>query len=207
MGGFEKLKLFISLGYDHYFGQQMVTGSNILKPSLYKAFDRINHLHVTSCVIAQTPSVHPFQNGATYFPIFTKFIPRFLWPGKPVEDLGNRWAKWYGYLANRDFTTSFNLPWLTEMFLNFGWAGVICINILIGIMFCFLKPLWSHPENPEEVAFGLTLGMPLTLVESHLSMKLGSLIIGVPILFAFFLSLSFFFPRITSFQKRCRKFQ
>ena len=205
MGSMEKLKLFIDMGVDHYFGTSSMFAKTDTEESLHKAFNRIYHLHLTSCVIAHTPSKVPFQYGNTYVPLFTKFIPRFLWPGKPVEDLGNRWAKWYGYLNPSDNITSLNLPWLTEMFLNFGWFGVIAINILLGLLFAFLRPFWQNPVEAGAFSFGLVLGMPLTIVESNLSMKLGKLIIGLPILFALLWGLSILFPAVVRLNKVQRK--
>jgi len=142
------------------------------------AYARMNHLVVTSGVIRDTPEIEPFQLGKTYYPLFVKWIPRIIWPNKPVEKLGNEWARRYGYLNVNDYTTSFNLPWLPEMYLNFGWWGVIFIPLLLGILFRWAWQKFGRtPETVVDFAIGVTVLIPLVMVESHLSMKFGGLIV------------------------------
>jgi hypothetical protein len=177
----DKLKTAWTIGGDYYFGN---TALDKHIDSVETTFQRVNHLHVTAAVIADTPSSIPFLYGQTYLPLFTKWIPRLLWPEKPIEDLGNRWARKYGYLNFDDYQTSFNLPWLTEMYINFGMAGIIMISLLIGLLFRFLSEmLWRYPTDSSGFALGLITGSPLMFVESHLSMVLGGLIICLMVLF------------------------
>ncbi len=142
------------------------------------AYARMNHLVVTSGVIRDTPEIEPFQKGKTYYPLFVKWVPRMIWPNKPIERLGNEWARRYGYLNVNDYTTSFNLPWLTEMYLNFGWWGVALIPLILGILF---RGAWQkfgrNPRTVVDFAIGVTVLIPLVMVESHLSMKFGGLIV------------------------------
>jgi hypothetical protein len=142
------------------------------------SFARMNHLVVTAGVIRDTPAEEPFQRGETYYPLLVKWIPRMLWPDKPIEDLGNRWARRYGYLGSTDFNTSFNLPWLTEMYMNFGWWGVFFVPLMLGTVF---RGLWAKfaqaPRNMVDFAFGMSVLASLIVVESHMSMKLGGLIV------------------------------
>ncbi len=126
----------------------------------------------------------PFLYGETYLPLAIKWIPRFLWPDKPTEDLGNRWAREYSYLGPDDYTTSFNLPWLSEMYMNFGTLGVIVVNFLIGLLFRFLREaFWRNTANSSSFAFGLVIAAPLMFVESNISLTIGGLIITAMVLF------------------------
>jgi hypothetical protein len=60
-------------------------------------------------VVRQTGSVVPYWEGATYYPLLVKPIPRFLWKDKPKEESGQTFGHRYGFLANSYFTTTFNL--------------------------------------------------------------------------------------------------
>ena len=145
---------------------------------------RVNHLHVTGAIIRDTPSRQPHREGATYAPLFTKWIPRAFWPGKPEERIGNDWGREYGYLGKHDRETSFNLPWLTEMFMNFGWTGVVCVNLAIGGLFALLHRLYfDRPVGVAGIAFGLSIGSTLIFVESNLSLMLGDWLIRLIVLF------------------------
>ena len=144
------------------------------------SFTRINHLATTAAILRDTPVPQPFRWGRTYLPLLTKWIPRAVWPGKPEERLGNDWARQYGMLGADDTTTSFNLPWLPEMFMNFGWAGVVGIMLALGVVYrLFWASLLAHPATTVEYATALTFAQSLVFAESHLSLQLGG-----PIIFA-----------------------
>jgi hypothetical protein len=193
MSPVEKLQTFFDLGVNYYFGNSV--GAPSKGEGLQTAFARIDHLYVTALIIADTSANDSFLYGKTYLPLLTKWIPRFLWPEKPIEDLGNVWARQYGYLASDDYVTSFNLPWLPEMYMNFGMTGVIGVSFLLGILFRFLRnAFWRSSSDSTLFAFGLTLGAPLMFVESNLSMVLGGVVIYTATLFAGMLLLSWFFP-------------
>jgi hypothetical protein len=142
------------------------------------SFMRINHLATTAAILRDTPSVQPFLYGSSYLPLLTKWIPRAAWPDKPKEELGNTWAHNYGYLFESDNTTSFNLPWLPEMFMNFGWAGVVGIMFLLGILY---RAMWvllmEQPKTAAEYAVGIVFAQSLVFAESNLSLMLGAPII------------------------------
>lgn len=200
LSAMEKVQTFLDMGYSYYFKAdnqryQLETGAKT-------TYSRINHLMVTAAVIADTPDRQPYLNGETYLPIFTKWIPRFIWADKPKEDLGNRWARDYGYLGADDFSTAFNLPWLPEMYMNFGASGVIGVSLCIGFFFHILAVnFWADPQTPSAFAFGMMIGTPLIFVESNLSMMLGGLVIGVVSLAAISLVMAKVFPKFITLVK------
>jgi hypothetical protein len=168
-------------GFRQYYGtsKEMLAGAS---DSFGGSFTRINHLIVTAAIIRDTPSPIPFLYGRSYLPLLTKPIPRFLWPGKPQERFGNYWAQRYGFVGENDSTTSFNLPWLPEMFMNFGWSGVIIIMFLVGVVYRYLwLKFMSQPGSVVQYVLGLVIASMIIFTESNLSMKLG----GVIILFLF----------------------
>jgi hypothetical protein len=191
----EKIQLFVKAGLDYYF-----YGENVQQKAeegVGKSFDRINQLMVTAAVYADTPRRQPFLYGESYLPLLTKWIPRYLWPDKPREDFGNRWAQRYGYLHTSDNVTSFNLPWLPEMYMNFGLAGVLGVNLLVGFLFRFLaENLWRAPRDSSAFAFGLTMGMSLMFVEANLSLMLGREIIAAVTLVVLGLISAIAFPKV-----------
>lgn len=163
------------------------------------AFMRINHLHVAAAVIADTPSVVPYQYGKTYSSLFTKLIPRILWQDKPEERTGNQWAHMYGYLYRDDTVTSFNLPWLPEMYMNFGMAGVIILSLIVGILLGFLTSrFWMHQGDSTFTAFSLVLALPFLTPESNFSLLFGRAIIGAIVAYFSMWSTAVLFSRFRS---------
>lgn len=151
--------------------------------ALQSSFDRINHLATTAAIIRDTPSTQPYLWGRSYLPLLTKWIPRGLWAGKPEERFGNDWTRRYGFLSENDLTTSFNLPWFPEMYMNFGWVGVVGIMFLLGLLYRLLW-VWmmEQPETPAEYAVAIVFAQSLVFAESNFSLMMGG-----PIIFAVFL--------------------
>ena len=75
-----------------------------------------------------------FQLGQTYIPAVTSIIPRILWPDRPANN-HNYLARMFGLIAPNDFLTVVNIPaFPTELYLNFGTAGVVFGGLLFGML-------------------------------------------------------------------------
>ena len=93
---------------------------------------RLSGYILMSRVVTQTPSEIPYWKGETYKPLLTSFIPRAIWPGKPEERFGPAFGHRYRMLAPTDKMTSLNIPWVVEMYANFGRWGVVIGMTLVG---------------------------------------------------------------------------
>lgn len=76
------------------------------------------------------------QDSAAYF---SRFVPRFLWPDKPVVDY-NRLGRDLGMLSKNDYTTSIGLTFIGGLIMDSGTTGVIIGLFILGIL---LKILWQ----------------------------------------------------------------
>jgi hypothetical protein len=167
---------FFRLGYENVASDD--PWRSILE-NVETSYTRINHLHLTAAIIADTPARQPYRWGETYVPLLTKWIPRTIVPEKPREDLGNRWAQEYGYLFYTDDITSFNLPWLPEMYMNFGIAGVAAGSALVGGMMAMVWAAFSgRAKRPIGFSVGLVLCSSFFFPESNLSLHVGNLVIA-----------------------------
>jgi len=143
-----------------------------------ESFARVNHLVAASAIIEATQASGLYRYGETLLPVLTKWIPRAVWAGKPVEDLGNRWARQYGYLDQDDYATSFNLIWLPEMFMNFAWPGVVIISLMIGgFMGVVKRGIIDRVRSPVETAFAYCIASAFFWPESNMSLSLGGIVI------------------------------
>ena len=128
-------------------------------------------------VVDKTPDPVPYWGGETYKPLFTSMIPRAVWPGKPEERTGNVFGRRYGILLETERQLSFNLPWITEMYANFGRTGVIVGMALVGLLFGFLERFLARPGMTAlEFVTGTTILLPLFFQESNFSLMTGSLL-------------------------------
>lgn len=117
-----------------------------LKAEFDGAFHRLMLVQTTAIVMIDVPDRHQHLKGETYAPLVTKFVPRILWPGKPAAD-SNTWAREYGYLAPDNFDTAYRLPMHTEMYLNFGWYGVLVVSAVLGILISLAKSFFVNPRS------------------------------------------------------------
>lgn len=137
---------------------------------------RISHIALMEHVVANTPDRVPYWKGETYRPLLTSWIPRFLWPGKPREETGWTFGHRYEILHPTDPPQSINLPWMIEMYANFGGPGVILGMGLVGALFAFLEAFLSRPSmTPAEMAAGTAVILPLFLQDSNFSLMTGSI--------------------------------
>ena len=91
----------------------------------------------------------PYWDGITYLPIFTKFIPRVVWPDKPVENMGQQFGHKYNRLKDEDTFTSMNTPILAEMFMNFGVWGMYLGCALLALIYLLIENVFNRKSNNQ----------------------------------------------------------
>ena len=184
VGPIEGISLFVGMAWENVAEGEVLSNTG---DTLEVAYLRLNHLYTLANVIADTPDRHPYLYGATLVPLLTKWIPRVVWPDKPLEDLGNRWAHEYGYLSPTDYSTSYNLPWVVEMYMNAGWLGVAILSFLVGTLMGVVRRclILTHTGSPY-YAFALMTAAAFFFPESNISGQIGgmvaSLVLGLLIL-------------------------
>lgn len=84
-----------------------------------------------------------FYEGRASQPLLAALIPRALWPDKPAIALG----QWFALAvtgseknARGGSTNSINMTIPGELYLDFGWIGVVIGSILFGAL---IPPLWN----------------------------------------------------------------
>lgn len=142
-------------------------------------YSRLHHLSTSSAIIQEVQLTQSYWHGETLLPLLSKWIPRAIWPDKPAEDLGNRWARGYGFLDQADYVTSYNLPWLPEMYMNFGWWGIVIISPLLGLFIGMLeRGIMERVDTPVQFAFAYVIASTFLFPESNISLMLGGLIVN-----------------------------
>ncbi len=179
---YEKCLLLVQLAYEYHFG--MLNSQEHHAEVLASLAGRLSSVSVLSVVVDETPSHVPFWNGESYLPLFTKLIPRALWPDKPVDDMGNQFGHRYGLLGDNDMATSLNLPWMVEMYANFGRWGICLGMALVGVALAALDKIFNRLKpNPIELVIGATLLLQLIYQESSFSLMAGDFAILLVVVF------------------------
>lgn len=141
---------------------------------------RISTIRLLDRAWHETPERIPYYRGETLRPLLYVVVPRFLWPNKPREDIGNRIGHTYRVLSPADHVTSINLPWIVEFYINFGIPGVLGGLALTGFLMGGIAWLGVAASRSEVIAL-LTISVlfPLTYQESNLSLMLGNTLHGL----------------------------
>ncbi len=174
----EKVQLFADLAVKHYtnMGSKSQPKGSV-NSATDSAIERTALIILFSNVIEDTPKTVPYWKGASYVNLFTSFIPRAFWPDKPIERVGNEFGRRYGYLGVKDYATSINLPWIVEMYVNFGKLGVALAMPLLGFILAFInQKLNSDKMDSLEVVMGSTVLFPLIYQESNFSLMTGNVL-------------------------------
>lgn len=142
---------------------------------------------VFSTVVDKTPDPVPYWQGATYRSLFLSWVPRVVWKDKPEERWGNEFGRRYQLLAPDNTYMTINLPWLVELYANFGTRGVVLGMMLIGLFMAFLERLLNRPESDiVSKAVGAAVLLPLFNHESNISVMTGSLLPLILCLWVYF---------------------
>jgi hypothetical protein len=169
-----KAKMFYKATYDHYSNNDS-RASDVIDTGVV---NRIGHsITVFADVIDMTPEQVPYWLGGSFQTLWTSFIPRFLWPGKPKATIGNEFGQRYLMLSPSDNSTSQNLPWLPEFYANFGTLGVVVGMFAVGVLFRFFVQKLSVPISSSiEYVLSATVTFSLFYAESNLALMLGAVL-------------------------------
>lgn len=138
---------------------------------------RVSHILTFSHVVEVTPEQVPYWQGATYRTLLIGWVPRLLWRNKPQERWGNTFGRRYMILPPNEKSMSINIPWVTELYANFGKSGVILGMVLIGLFLGLFDRFLNAPNgNAAEKAIAAGLLLPLFYQESNFTLMTGSLL-------------------------------
>lgn len=127
--------LFISLATFFRYEGDLVRLGEYFVAGVFSDFDNIKHLNYLNENIATIG----YQYGRTVYDIILFFIPRAIWPAKPVSHYTSRII--YPELFRDGRTTSFTIGMIGEAFLNFGIIGVLLAHFAVGLLF---YKLYTH---------------------------------------------------------------
>ena len=180
---FDKGKVMGSVLQDYYSSTDIL--SSVSEDT--STINRLAHISTFGFVIRMTPELVPYWAGDSYHTLWTSFVPRVIWPGKPKSNIGQDFGHRYGFLGAGDYWTSINLPWLIEFYANFGTLGVFVGMFLVGVFFRILGQKFKVPvSSPMEYVLAVTVMVGLFYAESNFALMVGAVI---PVYIAFFVLL------------------
>ena len=143
IAGLVAIGLFTSaMGEIRAFNSRGITGTDFLDNTVGSGngFDTIR----SAAIIQRVPERSPFLYGSSYLALPVFWVPRQLWPSKPETGLG-AWVKQqlFGIPATSQLggprlcaparRTGWPPGFVAEAYVNFGYAGIVIICLLIGM--------------------------------------------------------------------------
>ena len=171
----EKAQIFFVLVKDGIAGRE-----GFARESLQTPVQRIDQTITLCAVMNMPPAIIPYWGGDSYSTLYWMFIPRFLYPDKPVKIMGQDFGHRYGLLGKFDRNTSYNLPQLVELYVNFGPWGVVFGMLAIGGICRLLYYVFSHPESGDGgKLLAVVVFSHLCNIESDFSLVFGGLVLQI----------------------------
>jgi hypothetical protein len=130
----------IATGFDRM--QQLTTRHESSDAGPVAMMARLTSFNQVSRIVRFTAE-DGFERGQTLTYLGYVFVPRFLWPGKPIIALGQWFAERLelpGQRTETGVTNSINMTIAGEWYLNFGWPGTVLGGILAGL---WMGLLWN----------------------------------------------------------------
>ena len=136
-------------------------------------------------VLAWTPSLVPFWDGASYESIPYLFIPRFLWSDKPSRHIWNRFGRAYGILGEDDYQTSVGMSYFAEGYMNFGFTGMYAVAIIMALLIAGVERLSYYFLGGYFYFTFMAFLMPVMAYATDLGSVFQSIMIVSAVLFLF----------------------
>jgi hypothetical protein len=146
---------------------------------------RLDMLGIESVIVRDAGRTVPFQHGWSLGYVVIGYVPRLLWPDKPVITIGQWVTDHFG--GGPEVTSNTGPSWVGEFYFNFGWWGVIVGMGLLGIWFRFLQEWLLGPDAaiPALLAGVVSIFAIAPSVETGVVTPINSVVLGImPIAFA-----------------------
>ena len=145
-----------------------------------KTINRINHLGDLANAIRTTPDSIPYLNGATYYPLLFKPIPRLFWKDKPEDNSGQVYGHRYGVLHSTDKTTSANMGVVIEAWINGGWTVLVLSAFAFGILIYLVwRYLIGESGEIGNIVLGTVLVASGLATESSMNLVMGGMLYSI----------------------------
>jgi hypothetical protein len=141
----------------------------------------------SATVYENTPSLVPYQHGATYGYLLITLIPRFLWSAKPSVNDSNRFYQLsYGVTQPEDLDhVAIGAGLIPEAYMNFGWAGIPVVMCVSGaILGVFERIFLGRHAGVFASAVGLSYVLQLLSLNGQAAAYFGGMIqiVGLTVL-------------------------
>jgi hypothetical protein len=138
-----------------------------LERSLEAFVSRMAVVTSPAAVIRAVPRWVDYQYGKTLVSAAVSFIPRVLWPGKPVLNIGHEFGHTFGLVNMVDVETLVACTLAGELYWNFGVTGVVVWAFLMGFVFRWVYRRFGEGGEDDGIRKALYIALLIKLMASE----------------------------------------
>jgi len=110
------------------------SGTDVVQASLDFLLIRVQMLSTLMIVVKNTPQNVDYWGFTQLQNLFWSFIPRIVYPFKPILNEGQDFGHAYSIIGANDFVTAVNIPSLIGLYMSFGLVSLIVGIILFNFI-------------------------------------------------------------------------
>jgi hypothetical protein len=148
MSASEKVQLFAVIAWRQWT-DILSTEGGVVDSVDDSATERLSLLLTSQQYFSMTPDPVPYKMGESVGYVFYGWVPRFIWPDKPIAQVANRdYPVEYGlqHPATVD-TARFGVGHAAEGYINFGLWGMLPLFAVLGFMTRLPKLIFHQPDS------------------------------------------------------------
>ena len=149
------------------------TANAVLDPLIERSYDFDSAI----MILQKTRSINDYRLGSTFEDLLWFYVPRQLWPEKPVS-FGFSFAS--EFLPGANLTESYTPSMVGELYLDFGFLGIIFGFYFLGVLIRALHEALPGKSALSTVVYILVIFRLVNMIEgpitTHLELLLGELL-------------------------------
>lgn len=119
---------------------------------------RVDLFHKLAYVHLLSPDVVPYFDGRSYEYFLYTFVPRVVWPTKPIASAATDLMDFsYGLRTEDNTTTNFGIGQIAEAYANFAWIGVLFVMVIQGAFFALIDKVLNGRQSEGGRAIYLSI--------------------------------------------------
>jgi hypothetical protein len=170
----QKLSIYGTLIAQHWLGRDAEVQS-VQLDTRQSARNRLSLLLGTAHYVEWTPYPLDYRNGSTLGYLAYGWIPRAVWPDKPIAQQANKVlpvAYNLQSVTNQN-TTMFGVGHLAEAYVNFGLVGILPVFLVFGALYRVPQLLLERRRTVATIAIFVSAAVAMAGIGSSISEAFG----------------------------------
>lgn len=171
-----KIPGLLEIGYDYLIESYKIWEWDKLGESLSdqseSRFENISFLG--QCTYLVEKQGKELKRGETFWWLPITPLPRAVFPWKPINDHATTLAVEYG-VKGKQSKAAFNFPMLVEMYINFGYWGIVVISFFQGALYKWCLRFVAFGVGDFNLLIFINILWHLEKVESNITIIFGGI--------------------------------